>query len=68
MTAIKIVFLLETHLPSRDISKIIIIRWQGHVLSAPYTTHARGVINLSPYLDPKLMTAIIAVFKALIRG
>lgn len=41
----KVVFLQETHLLSGDISKIR-RRWQGQVLSAPYTTHARGVMIL----------------------
>ena len=41
----KVVFLQETHLLSEDVSKIA-RRWQGQVLSAPYTTHARGVMIL----------------------
>lgn len=41
----KIIFLQETHLLSGDISKIK-RRWQGQVLSAPYTTHARGGVIL----------------------
>lgn len=41
----KIIFLQETHLLSGDTSKIK-RRWQGQVFSAPYSTHARGVMIL----------------------
>ena len=41
----KIVFLQETHLLAGDISKIS-KRWPGQVISASYSSHARGVMIL----------------------
>lgn len=54
----KIVFLQETHLLGGDISKIK-RRWQGQVLSAPYTTHARGVMILIHKSVPLQIKTII---------
>lgn len=54
----KIVFLQETHLLGGDICKIK-RRWQGQVLSAPYTTHARGVMILIHKSVPLQIKTII---------
>lgn len=41
----KIVFLQETHLTPDDVIKVR-RRWPGHVFSASFSSHSRGVITL----------------------
>ena len=49
----------ETHLLSGDTAKIK-RRWQGQVFSAPYTTHARGVMILIHKSVPFQVHSVIA--------
>ena len=51
----KILLLQESHLPRGDIHKIQ-KRWNGQVIAASYSSHARGVLTLIHTVHPFLLT------------